>query len=93
MLGTAKEYPTYEPVCDDIAVLIPTKSPFVFTKAPPEFPGLTAASVCIKDWFFPRLRTFALIIPAVTVDVRLKGLPTAKTHSPIFVWSESPNAK
>ena len=31
------------------------------------------------------------MIPAVTVDVRLKGLPTAKTHSPILVWSESAN--
>jgi hypothetical protein len=33
---------------------------------------------------------FAEIIPAVTVEVRLKGLPTAKTHSPICVESLSP---
>ena len=30
-----------------MAVLIPINSPFVFTNAPPELPGLTAASVCI----------------------------------------------
>ena len=37
-----------------------------------------------------RLLDFAEIIPAVTVEVRLKGLPTAKTHSPICVVSLSP---
>ena len=30
-----------------MAELIPTNSPFAFTKAPPLFPGFTAASVCI----------------------------------------------
>ena len=29
------------------------------------------------------------MIPAVTVELRLKGLPTANTHSPIFALSES----
>jgi hypothetical protein len=43
--GTAKEYPTKEPVLEEIAVLIPTNSPLVFTNAPPLFPGFTAASV------------------------------------------------
>ena len=33
----------------------------------------------------------ALIIPAVTVDVKLKGFPIANTHSPILVASLSPN--
>ena len=32
----------------------------------------------------------ALIIPAVTVEFRLNGFPTAKTHSPILVASEFP---
>ena len=32
----------------------------------------------------------ALIIPAVTVEFKLKGLPTANTHSPILVASEFP---
>jgi len=31
-----------------MAVLIPTSSPAVLTNAPPELPGLTAASVCKK---------------------------------------------
>ncbi len=47
LLGTANEYPIYDPVWDCIAVLIPINSPFVFTNAPPEFPGFTAASVWI----------------------------------------------
>ena len=37
------------------------------------------------------LRALALTIPAVTVEVRLNGLPTANTHSPIFSASELPN--
>ena len=37
------------------------------------------------------LRALALTIPAVTVDVRLSGLPTASTHSPTFNSSELPN--
>ena len=37
-------------------------------------------------------RDFALIIPAVTVELRLKGFPTAKTHSPTLAASESPKA-
>ena len=32
----------------------------------------------------------ALTIPAVTVDVKLNGFPTAKTHSPILRLSELP---
>ena len=31
-------------------VFIPINSPRVFTKAPPLFPGFTAASVWMKDW-------------------------------------------
>jgi len=76
-----------------MAVLIPINSPLIFTKAPPEFPGFTAASVCINDCVFrpDKSLDFALIIPAVTVEVRLKGLPTAKTHSPIRALLLSPN--
>ncbi len=32
-------------VLEEMAELMPIKSPFTFTKAPPEFPGLIAASV------------------------------------------------
>ena len=79
--------------------LIPTSSPLAFTNAPPLLPWLMAASVWMKDWMFaacpleaeePMARAFALTIPAVTVEFRLNGLPTANTHSPTFNWSESP---
>ena len=36
---------------------------------------------------------FALIIPAVTVELRLYGLPTANTHSPTFNLFELSNSK
>jgi hypothetical protein len=36
------------------------------------------------------LRPLADTIPAVTVEVRLKGLPTANTHSPILTEEELP---
>ena len=85
-----------------MAVLIPINSPFKFTKAPPELPGFTAASVWMNDssgfmsgesrsimfW-----RPLAETIPAVTVDSKLKGLPTANTHSPTRSASESPKVK
>jgi len=32
----------------------------------------------------------ALIIPAVTVEAKLKGFPTANTHCPTFMLSEFP---
>ena len=62
----------------------PISSPRVFTKAPPEFPGLMAASVCIKlsTPLAPKERALAEMIPAVTVLFRPKGLPTAIHHSP-----------
>jgi hypothetical protein len=37
-----------------------------------------------------QVSAFAETIPAVTVDVKLYGFPTAKTHSPIFTESEFP---
>ena len=39
------------------------------------------------------LRPLAEMMPAVTVEVRLKGLPTAKTHSPSLTSSLLPNGK
>jgi hypothetical protein len=57
---------------------------------------LIAASVWIKlemlGPFPPPLspRAFALTIPAVTVDDKLYGFPTAITHSPTLRLSESP---
>ena len=62
------------------------------TKAPPEFPGLIEASVCIKFSYasmpkpdLPR----ALTIPDVTVCPIPKGLPIATTKSPTLNFSES----
>ena len=71
---------------------MPTNSPCVLTSAPPELPWLMAASVWINDSIGlpPNERALALTIPAVTVELRLKGLPTANTHSPTFSLSESP---
>ena len=74
--------------------LIPISSPAELSRAPPELPGLMAASVWMKDsipfWEAPTWRALALMIPAVTVDVRLNGFPMASTHSPTFSASESP---
>src|SRR5690606_32502965 len=61
----------------------------------PLLPGLTAASVCMNASMPNRslmrliFRPLALTMPAVIVDERLKGLPTASTHSPICTSSES----
>ena len=56
---------------------MPTSSPSRFTNAPPELPGLTAASVWIYDSIpierpfvsCEMFRALALTMPAVTVDV------------------------
>jgi len=63
---------------------MPTSSPRALTRAPPEFPGLMAASVWMElsTALPPVVRALALTMPAVTVLVRLKGLPMASTHSP-----------
>ena len=64
---------------------MPMRFPLVFINAPPELPLLIAASVCINDSIPPSFRiliflALALIIPAVTVEFRLNGLPIANTH-------------
>jgi hypothetical protein len=46
--GIAKPIPREPPVFEEIAVLIPTKRPKVSMSAPPELPGLIAASVWMK---------------------------------------------
>ena len=84
-----------------MAELIPTNCPSVVIKAPPLLPWFTAASVCINDsigvllWrlLMPIFLPFALTIPAVTVEFKSKGFPTARTHSPSFTLSESPMKK
>jgi len=48
--GIEKPMPMEPPEREKMAVLIPTSSPAMFTSAPPEFPGLIAASVWMKNW-------------------------------------------
>jgi hypothetical protein len=73
----------------EIIVLIPIKSPRVFTKAPPLFPGFTA---CLNE----RLNSAgsrSLALPKRYRQLPLKlnyGFPT-RTHSPTFTESEFPN--
>ncbi len=45
LTGMAKPMPILPPSLDNIAELIPISSPFRFTSAPPELPGLIEASV------------------------------------------------
>ena len=76
-----------------MAVLMPSRLPVVSTSAPPELPGLMAASVWMKfskvlmpSW----LRPSALTMPLVTVWPTPKGLPIASTWSPTCKASEFP---
>ena len=54
-----------------MAVLMPTSRPSASTSAPPELPGLMAASVWMKSWYWLNpvrpLRPSALTMPIVTV--------------------------
>ena len=72
--------------------LIPTRLPLISTKAPPELPGLMAASVCSTFTlvlpavvFASIVRSLAEIIPEVTefANSSPSGLPIAKTLSPV----------
>ena len=70
LLGTAKPIPWYPPLWLKMPVLIPTSSPRVLTSAPPELPGLMAASVWMKSSYSANptfARPVALTMPAVTV--------------------------
>ena len=73
---------------------MPTSRPSPSTSAPPELPGLIAASVWMKfsivdspSW----LRSSALTMPEVTVSPTLNGLPMASTGSPTDRCRMSPN--
>src|SRR5574337_66539 len=77
-----------------MAVLIPIRLPFTSTSAPPELPGLIAASVWMKfsKVLMPRwLRPSALTMPPVTVWPTPNGLPIASTWSPTCSASELPS--
>ena len=72
------------------AVLIPTTRPAESASAPPEFPGLSAASVWITSSITRTCaperagseRPRALTTPAVTLPARPSGLPMATTSCP-----------
>ncbi|KJU82530.1 hypothetical protein MBAV_005276 [Candidatus Magnetobacterium bavaricum] len=49
LVGMAKPMPWYPPLVENMAVLIPTSSPLMLTRAPPELPGLMAASIWMKS--------------------------------------------
>jgi len=86
----AKPMPCEPPVREYIALLIPTRLPEASTNAPPELPGLIAASVWMKfsNVLIPKcVRPSALTMPAVTVWPTPKGLPIASTQSPTFKLS------
>src|SRR5262249_28962790 len=50
LAGMAKPMPCEPPEREKIAVLTPTRRPLRSTSAPPELPGLMAASVWMKNW-------------------------------------------
>ena len=85
LIGTARPSPT-----PATAVFTPTTSPWPFTSAPPEFPGLSAASVWITLSMMRTSRPAragsdrpsALTTPAVTVPAKPSGLPIATTSWP-----------
>ncbi|EME69093.1 hypothetical protein H261_15210 [Paramagnetospirillum caucaseum] len=79
-----------------MAVLMPISLPCRSTRAPPELPGLMAASVWMKLWTseMPTLvRARAETMPWVTVWPTPNGLPTAITTSPTSMASESPSTR
>jgi hypothetical protein len=49
LAGMAKPMPTEPPELEKMAVLMPTSRPERSTNAPPELPGLMAASVWMKN--------------------------------------------
>jgi hypothetical protein len=84
---------------DAIAELTPTILPCESNSAPPELPGLIAASVCIAS-IYDSAPTFPVVtgllraetIPLVTVLANPNGDPIATTGSPMLNLDESPKA-
>ena len=80
-----------------IAVLMPITSPNSLSSGPPEFPGLMAASVCMKLTFLLGMPTSAAdrdreeTMPSVTVESSPTALPIAITQSPTCSSSDRPS--
>src|ERR1022692_2699559 len=93
LTGTARPRPT-----PASAVLMPTTRPAESASAPPELPGLRAASVWMtssitRTWAPDRVgseRPRALTTPAVTLPARPRGLPMATTSWPTRSADASP---
>src|ERR1700739_2378344 len=82
-----------------IAEFTPIRSPFMSTSAPPEFPGLIAASVWMASstvFWLPVSptddtgRLSALMMPLVTVLSKPRGDPTATTLWPTCRLADDP---
>ena len=94
-IGTASPSPT-----PATAVLMPTTRPEASASAPPELPGLSAASVWMTSSttrLARPLRTGSarpspLTTPAVTDPARPSGLPTATTSWPTTSSAASPSS-
>ena len=83
--GIAKPIPWAPPPRCSTAVVTPTRRPSGSISAPPELPGLIAASICTKCCHAlppATRRRVALTIPWVTVWPTPNGLPMASTTSP-----------
>ena len=89
LMGMAKPRPSAS-LEEDFALTRPMSSPFMLNRPPPELPGLTEASIWIRDMvlvelvpWMVTLRFRALTMPLVTVPPSSpSGLPTASTLSP-----------
>ena len=78
---------------ETIAVLMPMRLPAPSISAPPELPGLIAASVWMKfsKVLMPSpVRPSAETMPLVTVWLKPNGLPIASTTSPTRSVSDEP---
>ena len=95
LIGTASPSPT-----PATAVLMPTTRPVASASAPPELPGLSAASVWMTSSITRPARPArvgsdrpsALTTPAVTEPASPSGLPTATTSWPTRSVSASPSS-
>ncbi len=85
-MGMAKPIPLLPPLWLRISAFTPMTSPLMLARAPPELPGLMAASVWIMltatSASFSRGRSTALTTPEVTVPLSPNGLPMATATEP-----------
>src|SRR5260370_484562 len=75
--------PTFPPLRERMALLMPTTSPDMFTSGPPELPGLMAASVCRKSSYGPwpierplAQEPFEQLVAEELLDRRAAGEPS-----------------